>query len=140
MICLLMNGVVDKMSVYEVNGNTIIFLVQIGLVPKRAPKRVKSTIKLDEWDSISSKWIDSDILVFNTGHWWNRGKLFEIGGYFKVNGKLKLGISIMDAYTTALNTWASWVENMVNTNRTRVFFRTFEGKKAYETPNVSTTI
>ncbi|KAJ0547865.1 putative PMR5 domain, PC-Esterase [Helianthus annuus] len=150
MICLLMNGVEDKTSVYEVNGNTIskkirylgvrfssynftvefyrsVFLVQIGSVPKRAPKRVKSTIKLDELDSISSKWIDSDILVFNTGHWWNRGKLFEIGGYFKVNGRLKLGMSIMDAYTTALNTWASWVENMVNTNRTRVFFRTFEG-------------
>ncbi|MFS8030409.1 putative PC-Esterase [Helianthus anomalus] len=78
MICLLMNCVEDKMSVYEVNENTIIFLVQIGLVPKRAPKRVKSTIKLDELDSISSKWIDFDILVFNTGHWWNRGKLFEM--------------------------------------------------------------
>ncbi|KAJ0785687.1 putative PC-Esterase [Helianthus annuus] len=118
------------MSVYEVNGNTIskkirylgvrfssynftvefyrsVFLVQIGSVPKRSPKRVKSTINLDELDSISSKWIDYDILVFNTCHWWNRGKLFD------VNGRLQLGMSIMDAYTTALNTWASWVENMV---------------------------
>ncbi|XP_076887031.1 protein trichome berefringence-like 7 [Bidens hawaiensis] len=150
MICLLMNGVEDKASVYEVNGNKIskkirylgvrfsshnftvefyrsVFLVQIGSVPKRAPKRVKSTIKLDELDNISSKWVDSDILVFNTGHWWNHAKLFEIGCYFKVSGRLKLGMSTMAAYTTALNTWASWVENTVNTNRTRVFFRTFEG-------------
>ncbi|KAK1435542.1 hypothetical protein QVD17_01308 [Tagetes erecta] len=150
MICLLMTGVDDKRSVYEVNGNKIskkirylgvrfssynftvefyrsVFLVQIGSVPKRAPKRVRSTIKLDDLDHISSKWIDSDILVFNTGHWWNRAKLFEIGCYFKVNGRLKLGMSTMAAYTTALKTWASWVENMVDTNRTRVFFRTFEG-------------
>ncbi|KAI7726423.1 hypothetical protein M8C21_027361 [Ambrosia artemisiifolia] len=150
MICLLMNGVEDKTSVYEVNGNKIskkirylgvrfssynftvefyrsVFLVQIGSVPKRSPKRVRSTIKLDELDHISSKWIDSDILVFNTGHWWNRAKLFEIGCYFKVNGRLKLGMSTMAAYTRALHTWASWVENTVNTNRTRVFFRTFEG-------------
>lgn len=101
MICLLMNGVDDKTSVYEINGNKIskrirylgvrfssfnftvefyrsVFLVQIGSVPKRSPKRVRSTIKLDELDHISSKWIDSDILVFNTGHWWNRAKLFEM--------------------------------------------------------------
>ncbi|KAL8215629.1 hypothetical protein R6Q57_022466 [Mikania cordata] len=150
MICLLMNGVTDKTSVYEINGNKIsknirylgvrfssynftvvfyrsVFLVQIGSVPRHAPKRVRSTIKLDELDKFSSKWIDSDILVFNTGHWWNRAKLFEIGCYFKVNGRLKLGMSTMAAYTTALNTWASWVENMVNTDRTHVFFRTFEG-------------
>lgn len=150
MICLLMNGVEDKSSVYEVNGNKIskkirylgvrfisfnftvefyrsVFLVKIGSVPKRSPKRVRSTIKLDELDGISSKWIDSDILVFNTGHWWNRAKLFELGCYFKVGGRLKLGMSTMAAYTRALETWASWVENMVDTGRTRVFFRTFEG-------------
>ncbi|KAI7740145.1 hypothetical protein M8C21_018273 [Ambrosia artemisiifolia] len=150
MICLLMNGVEDKTSVYEVNGNKIskkirylgvrfslfnftvefyrsVFLVQIGSVPRHSPKRVRSTIKLDELDKISSKWIDSDVLVFNTGHWWNRAKLFEMGCYFKVNGRLKLGMSTMAAYTTALNTWASWVENMVDTEKTRVFFRTFEG-------------
>lgn len=150
MICLLMNGVDDKTSVYEINGNKIskkirylgvrfssfnftvefyrsVFLMQIGSVPKRAPKRVRSTIKLDELDGISSKWIDSDILVFNTGHWWNRAKLFEMGCYFKVGGRIKLGMSTMAAYTTALSTWASWVENMVDTDRTRVFFRTFEG-------------
>ncbi|KAI3686087.1 hypothetical protein L1987_79757 [Smallanthus sonchifolius] len=150
MICMLMDGVNDKASVYEMNGNKIskkirylgvrfssynftvefyrsVFLVQIGSVPRHAPKRVKSTIRLDELDNTSSKWIDSDILVFNTGHWWNRAKLFEMGCYFKVNGKLKLGMSTMAAYTTALKTWASWVENMVDTERTRVFFRTFEG-------------
>lgn len=150
MICLLMTGVGDKKSVYEMNGNKIskqirylgvrfssynftvefyrsVFLMQIGSVPKRAPKRVRSTIKLDELDGISSKWINSDILVFNTGHWWNRAKLFEMGCYFKVAGRLKLGMSTIDAYTAALRTWASWVEKMVDTNRTRVFFRTFEG-------------
>ncbi|MFS7940996.1 putative PMR5 domain, PC-Esterase [Helianthus anomalus] len=150
MICMLMNGVDDKTSVYEVNGNKIskkirylgvrfssynftvefyrsVFLVQIGSVPRHSPKRVRSTVKLDELDNVSSKWIDSDVLVFNTGHWWNRAKLFEMGCYFKVNGRLKLGMSTMAAYTTALNTWASWVENKIDTDRTRVFFRTFEG-------------
>lgn len=39
---------------------------------------------------------------------------------------MKLGMSINSAFKTALLSWASWVENAIDTNRTRVFFRTFE--------------
>lgn len=100
LICLLMTGVEDKKSVYEVNGNKItkrirflgvrfssfnftveffrsVFLVQQGGMPRHAPKRVKSTLKLDKLDNISSHWVNSDVLIFNTGQWWVPGKLFE---------------------------------------------------------------
>ncbi|PIA47511.1 hypothetical protein AQUCO_01400268v1 [Aquilegia coerulea] len=150
LICLLMTGVEDKKSVYEVNGNKItkqirflgvrfgsfnftvefyrsVYLVQPGPKPRHSPKRVKWTLKLDNLDDISRQWIDSDVLIFNTGQWWNEGKLFETGGYFQVGGPpVKLGMQITTGFRTALATWASWVETMVNTNRTKVFFRTFE--------------
>lgn len=100
LICLLMTGVEDKKSVYEVNGNKItkrirflgvrfssfnftveffrsVFLVQPGGMPRHAPKRVKSTLKLDKLDNISSHWVNSDVLIFNTGQWWVPGKLFK---------------------------------------------------------------
>ncbi|XP_018859086.2 protein trichome berefringence-like 7 [Juglans regia] len=100
LICLLMTGVENKKSVYEMNGNKItkqirflgvrfssfnftieffrsVFLVQQGWMPKHAPKRVKSTLKLDKLDNISTHWINSDVLIFNTGQWWVPGKLFE---------------------------------------------------------------
>ncbi|KAG8660575.1 hypothetical protein MANES_02G175100v8 [Manihot esculenta] len=149
LICMLMTGVEDKRSVYEVNGNKItkqirflgvrfssynlridfyrsVFLVQPGSTPRRAPKRVKSTLKLDKLDDISNEWVDSDVLIFNSGHWWNPSKLFEMGCYFQINGSLKLGMPITTAFKTALNTWASWAETTINTNKTSVFFRTFE--------------
>ncbi|GMN32983.1 hypothetical protein TIFTF001_003897 [Ficus carica] len=149
LICLLMTGVQDKKSVYEVHENQItkqirylgvrfasfnftieffrsVFLVQQGLVPRHAPKRVKSTLKLDKLDDISNRWVDSDVLIFNTGQWWVPGKLFNIGCYFQVGNSLKLGMSIPTAFRTALDTWASWAEENIDTNRTRVFFRTFE--------------
>ncbi|GMN48376.1 hypothetical protein TIFTF001_017558 [Ficus carica] len=149
LICMLMSGVDDKRSVYEVNGNKItkqirflgvrfstynlridfyrsVFLVRPSSVPKRAPKRVKSTLRLDLMDDISKEWIDSDVLVFNSGHWWTPTKLFEMGSYFQVGKSLKLGMPINTAFRKALGTWASWVETTVNTNRTSVFFRTFE--------------
>lgn len=103
LICMLMTGVEDKRSVYEINGNKItkqirflgvrfssfdlridfyrsVFLVQPGPAPRRAPKRVKSTLKIDKLDDIRNEWIDSDILIFNSGHWWTPSKLFEIQG------------------------------------------------------------
>ncbi|KAM7256391.1 hypothetical protein ACFE04_012132 [Oxalis oulophora] len=145
LICMLMTGVEDKRSVYEVNGNKVtkrirflgvyfssynlridfyrsVFLVQPGPVPKRAPKRVQSTLKLDKMDDISKEWIDSDILIFNSGHWWNPSR----GRYFQVSGSLKLGMKINSAFRKALGTWASWAETSINTNRTMIFFRTFE--------------
>ena len=101
LICMLMTGVEDKRDVYEVNGQKItkqirflsvrfssfnlnidfyrsVFLVQPGPVPRHAPKRVKTTLRLDKMDSISKEWIDSDVLIFNSGHWWTRTKLFEM--------------------------------------------------------------
>ncbi|WOK94602.1 hypothetical protein Cni_G03307 [Canna indica] len=149
LICMLMTGVQDPKTVYEVNRNQIsktirflgvhfqtfnlsieffrsVFLVQQGLPPRHGLKRVRMALKLDKMDDISKKWIDSDVLIFNSGHWWTPSKLFDIGCYFQVGGSLKLGMSINSAFRIALNTWASWVETKVNTNRTRVFFRTYE--------------
>ncbi|XP_015891201.2 protein trichome berefringence-like 7 [Ziziphus jujuba] len=149
LICLLMTGVEDKKSVYEVNGNKItkqirflgvrfstfnltieffrsVFLVQQGSVPRHAPKRVKSTLKLDKLDDISKQWVNSDVLIFNTGQWWVPGKLFSLGCYFQVGNIVKLGMPIPTAFRIAIGTWASWVEENIDTGRTHVFFRTFE--------------
>lgn len=149
LICLLMTGVKDKTTVYEVNGNKItkqirflgvrfssfnftiefyrsVFLVQHDWAPRHVPKRVRSTLKLDKLDDISNEWINSDLLVFNSGQWWVPGKLFGTGCYFQVGNSLKLGMSIAIAFRTAAQTWASWVDTMINENSTKVFFRTFE--------------
>lgn len=100
LICMLMTGLEDKRSVYEVNGNNItkrirflgvrftsfnftiefyrsVFLVQPGKLRWHAPKRVKSTLKLDVLDVINHEWSSADYLIFNTGQWWVPGKLFE---------------------------------------------------------------
>ncbi|KAK9292789.1 hypothetical protein L1049_020769 [Liquidambar formosana] len=54
------------------------------------------------------------------------GSILQLGCYFQVEGSLKLGMSIATAFRMALGTWASWVETMIDTNKTRVFIRTFE--------------
>ncbi|RRT50102.1 hypothetical protein BHE74_00042589 [Ensete ventricosum] len=101
LICMLMTGVHDPNTVYEVNGNKIsktirflgvkfqtfnlsveffrsVFLVQQGLPPTNGPRRIRMTLKLDKMDEINQRWIDSDVLIFNSGHWWTPSKLFDV--------------------------------------------------------------
>eukprot|EP00267_Zea_mays_P056481 XP_023156517.1 putative DUF231 domain containing family protein isoform X3 [Zea mays] len=148
-ICMLMTGVDDPETVYEVNGNQIsktiqflgvrfesfnlsveffrsVFLVQQIPALRHGRRRVRAILKLDKLDGLSQEWVNSDVLIFNSGHWWTASKLFDMGCYFEAGGVLKLGTSINAAFKMALETWASWVKERIDLRRTHVFFRTYE--------------
>ncbi|XP_009785177.1 xylan O-acetyltransferase 1-like [Nicotiana sylvestris] len=68
-------------------------------------------------------WKNVDYLVFNTYIWWmNTFAMKVLRGSFDEGATEYDEIERPVAYRRVLTTWSQWIDNNVDTNRTRVFF------------------
>ncbi|KAK4790382.1 hypothetical protein SAY86_017686 [Trapa natans] len=68
-------------------------------------------------------WVGVDYLIFNTYIWWmNTVKIKVLRGSFEEGSTEYDEISRPVAYGRVMRTWAKWVDENVDPNRTQVFF------------------
>ncbi|KAH9292448.1 hypothetical protein KI387_042365 [Taxus chinensis] len=85
----------------------------------------KAILRLDAIEKHGAYWRDADILVFNSAHWWTHGNK-EDSRYFYMEGDyLHPQLDPLVAFKRGLTTWASWIDQMIDPTKTRVFFRGF---------------
>ncbi|KAK7264686.1 hypothetical protein RJT34_32296 [Clitoria ternatea] len=101
------------------------FLVQEWKMSSKSSVPQRETLKLDMIQASKSQYHDADIIIFNTGHWWNHHKTRNGRDYFQEGNHVYKRLEVSEALRKALDTWAKWVDSNVDSNRTRVFFTGF---------------
>ncbi|KAJ8758958.1 hypothetical protein K2173_003196 [Erythroxylum novogranatense] len=144
LVCILRHSIRNKKRVYEISGRTkfkkkgfyafrfedydcTVDFVSSPFLVRESSVHIKTgvleTLRLDLMDKTTSMYHDADIIVFNTGHWWTHEKTSKGEDYYQEGNYVHPRLKVIEAYKRALYTWARWVDEHIDVNRTQVFFR-----------------
>ncbi|KAG6499874.1 protein trichome birefringence-like 28 [Zingiber officinale] len=99
------------------------FLVESNSDDPKIHSIQKRIIMPKSIDKHGEHWKNVDYLVFNSYIWWlNNPAMKVLRGSFKKGSKKYVEVDRPVAYRRVMNTWAKWVQNNVNPNRTMAFF------------------
>ncbi|KAF9665812.1 hypothetical protein SADUNF_Sadunf16G0162600 [Salix dunnii] len=101
------------------------YLVDIDLV------QGKRVLRLEEISGNANAWRNADVLMFNTGHWWNHKGSLQGWDYMESGGTYYQDMDRLVALERGLGTWAKWVDANIDATRTRNEHRSFVGGKKF---------
>ncbi|EOA37955.1 hypothetical protein CARUB_v10009422mg [Capsella rubella] len=100
-----------------------LYLYRTPYIVDIAKERVGRVLNLGAIDGGASAWKNMDVLVFNSWHWWTHKGQSQGWDYIRDGSSLVRDMNRLDAFYKGLSTWARWVDQNVDTTKTRVFFQ-----------------
>ncbi|TKY46818.1 trichome birefringence 43 [Spatholobus suberectus] len=79
-------------------------------------------LKLDSIEA-GKMWKGIDVLLFDSWHWWLHTGRKQPWDFIQEGNHIIRDMDRLVAYEKGLSTWAKWVDDNINPNRTRVFFQ-----------------
>ncbi|CAH8253821.1 unnamed protein product [Arabidopsis lyrata] len=86
-------------------------------------EKVGRVLNLGAIEGGANAWKNMDVLVFNSWHWWTHKGQSQGWDYIRDGSSLVRDMNRLDAFYKGLSTWARWVDQNVDTTKTRVFFQ-----------------
>ncbi|KAL5674813.1 hypothetical protein ACJX0J_010944, partial [Zea mays] len=86
---------------------------------------VRGGVRLDALPRHADRWAAADVLVLNSGHWWNQHKTVKAGNYFMVGDRLNKTMDIKEAFQRSLQTVKDWELSSAQLSESYFFFRSF---------------
>ncbi|CAL9011103.1 unnamed protein product, partial [Prunus brigantina] len=68
-------------------------------------------------------WKEIDVLIFNSWHWWLHTGRKQPWDLIQEGDRMFKDMDRLVAYEKGLKTWGRWIDNNLDTTKTRVFFQ-----------------
>ncbi|KAL7185411.1 hypothetical protein ACSBR2_027366 [Camellia fascicularis] len=109
-------------SVTFENYGVKLFLYRTPYLVDMVNEKAGRVLKLDSIQQ-GNAWRGMDILIFNSWHWWTHTGNSQPWDYMQEGNKLYKDMNRLIAYYKGLTTWGRWINQNVDTSKTRVFFQ-----------------
>ncbi|CAN0896705.1 Protein trichome birefringence-like 6 [Linum grandiflorum] len=100
------------------------FLVQLDMKEEQDDSSNGNRIlKLQKISDSASMWAGADVMVFDSGQGWLQVGKLKGWDLFEHRGELVEQMEIKSAFQEAIQTWAKWIDQNVDSTKTSIYFR-----------------